>query len=72
MLPIILEEVTPKNDDFFNFKREELWIRNSVMRVGRDTFDDPIFPKGLQNWKSHFTQVNHYQILQEGWVYNIA
>ena len=28
MLPIILEEVTPKNDDFLRLKREELWIRN--------------------------------------------
>ena len=26
--PIILEEVTPKNDDFLRLKREELWIRN--------------------------------------------
>ena len=28
MLPIILEEVIPKNDDFLRLKREELWIRN--------------------------------------------
>ena len=28
MLPIILEEVTPKNDNFLRLRREELWIRN--------------------------------------------
>ena len=28
MLPVILEEVTPKNDDFLRLRREELWIRN--------------------------------------------
>ena len=28
MLPIILEKVTPGNDDFLRLKREELWIRN--------------------------------------------
>jgi len=27
MLPVILEEVTPKNDDFLRLRREELWIR---------------------------------------------
>ena len=27
MLPIILEKVTPKNDEFLRLKREELWIR---------------------------------------------
>ena len=28
MLPIILKEVTPKNDDFLRLKRKECWIRN--------------------------------------------
>ena len=28
MLPVILEEFTPKNDDFLRLRREELWIRN--------------------------------------------
>jgi hypothetical protein len=28
MLPVILEEVTPKNDGFLRLRREELWIRN--------------------------------------------
>ena len=28
MLPVILEEVTPENDDFLRLRREELWIRN--------------------------------------------
>ena len=28
MLPIILEQVNPRNDDFLRLKREELWIRN--------------------------------------------
>ena len=27
MLPVILEEVTHKNDDFLRLRREELWIR---------------------------------------------
>ena len=27
MLPVILEEVTPKDDDFLRLRREELWIR---------------------------------------------
>ena len=27
MLPIILEEVTPKNDDFLRLKWEEVWIK---------------------------------------------
>ena len=25
------------------------WVKSSVMRVGSDTFGDPIFQKGLQN-----------------------
>ena len=28
MLPIILEQVNPKSDDFLRLKREERWIRN--------------------------------------------
>ena len=28
MLPVSLEEVTPKNDDFLRLRREEFWIRN--------------------------------------------
>ena len=28
MLPVILEEVTPKGDDFLRLRREELWIKN--------------------------------------------
>ena len=28
MLPIILEQVNPRGDDFLRLKREELWIRN--------------------------------------------
>ena len=27
LLHFILEEVTPKNDDFLRLRREELWIR---------------------------------------------
>ena len=27
MLPIILENVTPKNDEFLRLKPEEFWIR---------------------------------------------
>ena len=27
MLPIILEQVTPRNDEFLRLKREEIWIR---------------------------------------------
>ena len=28
MLPVILEQVTPKNDDFLRLKRDEFWIKN--------------------------------------------
>ena len=27
MLPIIIEQVDPKNDDFLRLRREEVWIR---------------------------------------------
>ena len=33
----------------YNLKRASNYIQNSVMRVGSDTFGDPIFQKGLQN-----------------------
>ena len=32
--------------EFWNFNA---MVQNSVMRVGSDTFGDPIFQKGLQN-----------------------
>ena len=28
MLPVILEKVTPKNDDFLRLRGEEIWIKN--------------------------------------------
>ena len=44
MLPIILEEVTPKNDDLLRLQREELWIRYyQSIEFGTNKILEPFF-----------------------------
>ena len=48
MLPIIIEQVNPKKDDFLRLRREEMWIR---------AYQSVEFGANSHSWKLSFTRI---------------